>query len=304
MHRTEIAAFLNQKGGVGKTTSVVNIGSGLTILGKKILIVDLDPQGHLTRSLGIEANGLNKTIFDVLKGEAGPRESLVDIKLGARLSVNGRDSSLSLTVIPSRLDLADSAVELSRLPGAEYLLKKALEPVKNEYDHVLIDCPPSLGLLTTNALTAASKVFIPVQTEYLALDSLNNLKRKIEWVISRYNPELVIGGLIATRFDGRKVLNRTVVERLKERFGSLFFESMIRENIVLAEAPSFGKDIFSYRPRSFGAKDYLDLCLEIIDGSRAAEDFFTVERGGVISRQAPEEASVWQEVAHGGDSLD
>ena len=303
MHRTEIAAFLNQKGGVGKTTSVVNIGSGLTILGKKVLIVDLDPQGHLTRSLGIETNGFNKTIYDVLKGETSPRESMVDKKLGARLSVNGQDSSLSLTVIPSRLDLADSAVELSRLAGAEHLLKKAVETVKNDYDYILIDCPPSLGLLTTNALTAANKVYIPVQTEYLALDSLNDLKKKIEWVISRYNPELTIGGLIATRFDGRKVLNRTVVERLKERFGSLFLEAMIRENIVLAEAPSFGKDIFTYRPRSYGAKDYLDLCLEIIDGSRETEGLFTVERGGVISRQTPDAGSVWQEVAN-GDSMD
>ena len=299
MHRTEIAAFLNQKGGVGKTTSVVNIGSGLTILAKKVLIVDLDPQGHLTRSLGIESNGFNKTVYDVLKGEISPRESMVSKKLGARLSVNGRDSNLSLTVIPSRLDLADSAVGLSRLPGAEYLLKKALDEVKHDYDYVLIDCPPSLGLLTTNALTAASKVFIPVQTEYLALESLDDLKRKIEWVIARFNPDLEIGGLIATRFDGRKVLNRTVVERLKERFGSLFLATMIRENIVLAEAPSFGKDIFTYRPRSYGAKDYLDLCLEILDGHNTSQASLTVERSGVPAVQQSEEGSVWREIAQG-----
>ncbi len=299
MHRTEIAAFLNQKGGVGKTTSVVNIGSGLTILAKKVLIVDLDPQGHLTRSLGIESNGFNKTIYDVLKGEISPREAIVGKKLGARLSVNGRESGLSLTVIPSRLDLADSAVGLSRLPGAEYLLKKVLDEVRHDYDYVLIDCPPSLGLLTTNALTAANKVFIPVQTEYLALESLDDLKRKIEWVISRFNPDLEIGGFIATRFDGRKVLNRTVVERLKERFGSLFLETMIRENIVLAEAPSFGKDIFTYRPRSYGAKDYLDLCLEIIDGNNTARALLAGEQAGASSGQRPEEGSVRREIAHG-----
>lgn len=285
MHRTEIAAFLNQKGGVGKTTSVVNVGSGLTILGNNVLIVDLDPQGHLTTSLGIENKEINKTIYDVLRGGVEPQESLVKKKLGARLSMNGRDSTLYVTVVPSNLDLAGGELVLSHSPERELLLKKAIDEIKNDFDYVLIDCPPSLGLLTTNALAAANKVYIPVQTESLALESLNNLQKTIETVIDRYNPDLEIGGLIATRFDGRKNLNRTVVEALKERFGSLFLESMIRENIVLAEAPSVGKDIFTYRPRSYGAADYLNLCQEILDGRGPSDSFYTIERGGILSKQ-------------------
>jgi chromosome partitioning protein len=294
MRRTEIAAFLNQKGGVGKTTSVVNIGSGLTILGKNVLVIDLDPQGHLTSSIGIEPNKIKKTIYDVLRGETDARESLVEKELGARLSVNGRDSALSLAVIPSNVDMADAESMLSLLPDRDLLLKKAIEGISSDFDYILIDCPPSLGLLATNALAAANKVYIPVQAEYLALESIGNLQKKIESVIARLNPELEIGGLIATRYDGRKVLNKTVVERLKERFGALFLETMIRDNIVLAEAPRVGKDIFTYRPRSYGAEDYLNLSLEILDGAKATGARFTVERGGVIARQPGGEVSLPQ----------
>ncbi len=283
MRRTEIAAFLNQKGGVGKTTSVVNIGSGLTILGRNVLIVDLDPQGHLTSSLGIGEDEIDKTIYDVLRGEVDPRESLVKRELGARISINGRDSRLSLTVVPSSLDLAEAEIVLSLLPEREFLLREAIDIIKDDYDYILVDCPPSLGLLTINALAAVKKIFIPVQTEHLALESLGKLHQTVDSVKARLNPDLEIGGLIATRFDGRKVLNKTVVEKMKERFGSLFLESMIRENIVLAEAPSYGKDIFSYRPRSYGAEDYLNLCLEIMDGETTSDVRYTVERGGVIS---------------------
>jgi chromosome partitioning protein len=285
MHQTEIAAFLNQKGGVGKTTTVVNVGSGLAILGHNVLIIDLDPQGHLTSSLGIEENEINKTIYDVLRGGVDLQQSLVKKKLGARLSVNGHDTALHITVVPSNMDLAAGVLVLAHSPERELLLKRAVDDIKDSFDYVLIDCPPSLGLLTTNALASANKVYIPVQTESLALESLNNLQKTIETVIAQYNPDLEIGGLIATRFDGRKVLNRSVVETLKERFGSLFLESMIRENIVLAEAPSVGKDIFTYRPRSYGAADYLNLCQEILDGRGPSDSVYTIERGGIISKR-------------------
>jgi chromosome partitioning protein len=286
MQRAEVAAFLNQKGGVGKTTSVVNIGSGLTILGKKVLVVDLDPQAHLTGNFGIGQTDIHHTVFDVLRGDVDLNESLVERELGARFVINGRDTGLSVSVIPANLDLARAEVVLSRIPNPEYSLKLALAEHADEYDYILIDCPPSLGLLTTNALVAAKKVFIPVQTEYLALESLNNLKETIDSTITSLNPDLEIGGLIATRFDGRKNLNRTVVESLKEQYGSLLLETMIRENIVLAEAPSHGKDIFTYRPRSYGAEDYLNLCLEILDGNNQYDDTFTWERGRTTNTQS------------------
>jgi chromosome partitioning protein len=286
MHRTEIAAFLNQKGGVGKTTSVVNVGSGLTILGKNVLIVDLDPQGHLTGSLGIDNEQIKHTVYDVMCGEATAGDSFIKKELGARLSVNGRDSRLSLTVMPSNLHMAEAELVLAQKSDREYLLKNAISSIEEDFDYILFDCPPGLGLFTINALAAAHKVFIPVQTEYLALESLNNLQTMIESVTNRFNRNLEIGGLIATRFDGRKVINRAVVERLKERFGALFLESMIRENIVLAEGPERGKDIFTYRPRSYGAEDYLNLCHEILDGNHIAEEVLSVEPEEVIGRHS------------------
>jgi chromosome partitioning protein len=286
MRKAEIAAFLSQKGGVGKTTSVVNTGSGLTILGKKVLVVDLDPQAHLTSNFGIDAENIKHSIFDVLRGQAELHQSLLEQELGARFVIDGTDTSLSVTVAPANLELAGAEIFLSRLRKPEFALKRVLKSHEHNYDYILIDCPPSLGLLTKNALVASHKVYIPVQTEFLALESLSNLQKTIDTIIDNLNPTLEIGGMIATRFDGRKVLSRTVVERMKERYGSLLLESMIRENIVLAEAPGVGKDIFSYRPRSYGAHDYLNLCREIMDGNNYTDATITVERGRVITSHA------------------
>jgi len=285
MQRAETAAFLNQKGGVGKTTSVVNVGAGLAILGKKVLIVDLDPQGHLSGFLGIEANDFTYTIDHILRDEIHPREAVITKALSARLNVNGHDSQLSISVIPSNLEFARAETTLSHSAGKEFLLKNAVAKIDEEYDYILFDCPPSLGLIATNALAASQKVFIPVQTEFLALKSLEDLLQKIDTLITDLNLDLTIGGLIATRFDGRKVLSRMVVQTMKERFGALFLDRVIRENIVLAESPRFGKDIFSYRPRSFGAEDYLNLSLEIMGRISTADSLFSVERG-VITRNA------------------
>jgi chromosome partitioning protein len=285
MYRPEIAAFLNQKGGVGKTTSVVNIASGFTILGKKVLVIDLDPQANLTNNFGISENEIDQSIFEVLLGESALTQAVITKELGARFNINGHDSRLSVAVVPSHPDLARAEIELSRKNDPEHGLRKALENHGGDYDYVLIDCPPSLGLLTTNALVASNKVYIPVQTEYFALESLGSLQKTIESTIERFNPELEIGGLIATRFDGRKVLNRSVVESLRERYGALLLESMIRENIVLAEAPSHGKDIFTYRPRSYGAQDYLNLCREIMDGHPDSDTGIYVERGRVFANR-------------------
>jgi chromosome partitioning protein len=283
MSKAQTAAFLNQKGGVGKTTSVVNVGAGLTILGKRVLLVDLDPQGHLSSFLGIDADEINRTIYDVLRGFINPRDAIVTRTLNARLCINGRESRLSLSAIPSTIDIAEAETAFSEKADKEFLLKNAIANVADDFDYILFDCPPSLGTISINALSASHKVFIPVQTEFLALKSLEHLLKKIEFVITELNLDLLIGGLIATRFDGRKVLSRTVVQTLRERFGALLLETMIRENIVLAESPRYGKDIFSYRPRSYGAEDYLNLSLEILGRIAAADTLFTVKRGVITS---------------------
>jgi chromosome partitioning protein len=219
----------------------------------------------------------------VLRGEIHPREAMIKRNLRARLHVNGREFALAVTVIPSSLEFSEAEMILSSVPGRELLLRRAMAKIRGDFDYILLDCSPSLGLIAINALVAAQKVFIPVQTEHLALESLEKLLAKIEAVAAESNPELAIGGLIATRFDGRKVLNRMVVETLRERFGALLLDTMIRENIALAESPRYGMDIFSYRPRSFGSEDYLDLSLEIIGRIANADRLFSVERGVITS---------------------
>ena len=265
MHQSTAAAFLNHKGGVGKTTSVVNIGAALAILGNRVLLVDLDPQGHLTRFLGIDHAEVTRTIFDVLRGEVHPRDAVITRELKARLHIDGAEKVLSMSLIPATLEFADAELVLSRTSGREFLLKNTLAKLRDDYDYMLFDCPPSLGLVSTNALIAARTVFIPVQTEYLALESLEDLLKRIDTVSAGLNRGLEVGGIIATRFDGRKLLGRMVVETLRERFGALLLDTVVRDCISLAESPRFGKDIFSYRPRSFGAEDYLNLANEIMD---------------------------------------
>ena len=285
MHRTETAAFLNQKGGVGKTTSVVNTGAGLAILGKRVLIVDLDPQGHLTSFLGIESKEIDKTVTDFMRGYIDPRQAIIKRPLKARFCIDGEESTLSISVIPSSPGLVELEAFLFNSPDRESFLRKAVAKIGDNFDYILFDCSPSLGLVTVNALNAANKVFIPVQTEFLALKSLEQLIRRIEDVMVNLNNELVIGGLIATRFDGRKVLSRNVLESLREHYGALLLNTIIRENIVLAESPRFGKDIFSFRPRSNGAQDYLNLALEIMGRAAAAENLFSVERGVITGKR-------------------
>lgn len=292
MQRAETAAFLNHKGGVGKTTSVANIGAGLTILGKRVLLVDLDPQAHLTSFLGIGTEEIGGTVYDVMRGRASARESIVTKPLGARLYIDGRDSQLSLSLLPSSIDLAGAETALANTPERELLLNRTLARVAGDYDYILLDCPPSLGLIATNALVAATKVFIPIQTEHLALQSLESLLQRIESVMAELNQDLVIGGLIATRYDGRKVLSRAVVQTLRERYGVLLLDTMIRENIVLAESPQFGKDIFSYRPRSYGMEDYLNLSLEIMGRIAAADTLFSVERGVIKSNAGIDDSMI------------
>lgn len=228
----------------------MNIGSGLTRLNKKVLLIDLDPQAHLTYSLGIMAHELKQSIYDLLKDNAPVEAVLIE-------------KNKRLKVIPSNLNLAGAEIEFINLPGREYLLQEALKDLR-DFDYILIDAPPSLGLLTINALVYAQEIFIPLQTEFLALQGLSKLLETVEVVKKRLNKNLEITGIIATRFDQRKILNREVLEKIKNHFGNKVFKTVIRENITLAEAPSFGKDIFEYKKNSHGAQDYLNLCREIL----------------------------------------
>ena len=247
-----IISLLNHKGGVGKTTSAINIGAGLVELGKKVLLLDLDPQANLTLSLGIPRQ--KYTIYEALRGES----ELVPYNVKENLDV-----------ITSTLDLSGAEMELINEAGREFIMRELFEPVKEEYDYIIIDCPPSLGLLTLNALTSSHYVYIPLQTEFLAMQGLTKIKQIIDKVRFRLNKKLSIGGVIATMYDSRKVLNRDVVETIKKYFGDRVFNTLIRDNVALAEAPAQRKDIFDYNKSSNGAKDYLALCKEIVE--RTAE---------------------------------
>lgn len=253
----KIIAFANQKGGVGKTTSVLNCGAALANSGKNVLLVDMDPQAHLTMGLGMDANELDHTIYELLKKESKLKECLI------RFNQIQKDFSL----LPSSIRLSGAESEFSALPGREYLLKDSFAELKEPFDYVLLDCPPSLGILTINAFVAASEVYIPLQCEFLALHGMHNLLQVISIVKERLNPELEITGIIGTMFDGRKSLNKEVLAKIEEHFGDKLFKTLIRGNVSLAEAPSYGLDIFNYKPNSVGARDYLNLSEEIMKRS-------------------------------------
>ena len=243
----KIISLLNHKGGVGKTTSAINIGAGLVELGKRVLLIDLDPQANLSLSLGIPRQP--NTIYEALRGESELEPFTI------------REN---LDVVMSTLDLSGAEMELINEAGREYILKELFEPIKDDYDFIIIDCPPSLGLLTLNALGASDYVYIPLQTQFLALQGLAKIKQVIDKVKFRLNKNLEIGGVIATMYDSRKILNRDVVETIKKYFGEKVFDTLIRDNVSLAEAPSQRQDIFNYSRSSIGAQDYMNLCQEIL----------------------------------------
>jgi chromosome partitioning protein len=244
---SKVISISNHKGGVGKTTSAINIGAGLNKLGKNILLIDLDPQANLSQSLGIIDQESN--IYGAIRGQ---------YKLQPIQVIKGLD------IIPSTLDLSGAEVELSGEAGREYILRELIEPIRASYDYILIDSPPSLGLLTINSFTASDEVFIPLQAQYLALQGLTKLMEVIDKIKKRLNKELRVGGVIVTQYDKRKVLNRDVVDTIRGHFKSEVFKTMIRDNVALAEAPAQGVDIFRYQAKSYGAEDYLALSKEIL----------------------------------------
>jgi chromosome partitioning protein len=244
----KVISLLNHKGGVGKTTSAINIGAALVEMGKKVLLVDLDPQANLTLSLGLPRERV--TIYESLRGES----ELLPISVKPNFDV-----------VISSLDLSGAEMELINEAGREYILRELFEPIVGDYDFVLIDCPPSLGLLTLNALTSSHFIIIPLQTEFLALQGLTKIKQVVDKVKVRLNKQIEILGVMATMYDSRKILNRDVVDTIKKFFGKRVFQTMIRDNVALAEAPSKRLDIFEYNRNSLGAQDYLALSREVLE---------------------------------------
>lgn len=247
---SRIIAISNHKGGVGKTTSTINIGGGLAQLNKKVLLIDFDPQANLTDGLGQEIKDTDFSVYHLLKGEASFEEIVIKI-------------NENLSILPSNLILAKFEREFARVDTNVYVLKDCLSKV-NDFDFILIDCPPSLGVLTMNALAAAQDVIIPLQPEYFSLKGIHKLLDAIEYVKKKINTSINVLGVIGTKVNNRISLHKEVLEKIRENLGEKTFNSIIRENISLAEASSYGKTIFEYQPNCHGASDYMNLCLEIL----------------------------------------
>jgi chromosome partitioning protein len=251
-HPARITAMANQKGGVGKTTTTINLGAALAETGERILLVDMDPQGSLGVGLGIEPHGLDVTIYNLLMQDgATPDDALVETRV------------TDLHLLPANIDLAAAELLLVQEVAREQALQRVLDRLRYRYDRILIDCPPSLGLLTINGLTAADGVIVPLECEYFALRGMSLLMQTLERVRDRLNPRLELEGIIATMFDTRTLHTREVLERVRDAFGDVVFDTIVTKTIRFAEAPVAGEPILTYAPRSRGADAYRELAMEV-----------------------------------------
>lgn len=248
-----ILTIVNQKGGVGKTTTAINLGASLALAEKDILVIDTDPQGNLTSGLGIDRQSLKGSLYDIYIERAFLRDIILPTQIN------------HLFIAPSTVDLLGVEVELVGKNGREFLLREAISSIKDHYQYILIDCPPSLGLLTLNALVAATGVIIPVQCEYYALEGLSLLMQTLSMVRSSFNPTLEIEGILLTMFDPRNALSHQVEAEVRKHFRDLVYESVIPRNVALAEAPSHGKPVMLYDIKSKGAQSYIELAKEILN---------------------------------------
>lgn len=248
----KIIAIANQKGGVGKTTTSINLSACLAEKGKKVLVIDTDPQGNTTSGFGIDKNNLDDTIYELILGECSINDCLI------------KNVIENISVVPSNVNLAAAEIELIGIDKKEYILKREVEYIKNEYDFIVIDCPPSLNMLTINAMTTADSVLVPIQCEYYALEGLSQLIHTINLVKERLNPDLEMEGVVFTMYDSRTNLSTQVVENVKQNLNQKIYNTLIPRNIRLAEAPSHGMPISQYEPKSAGAEAYMLLAEEII----------------------------------------
>ena len=248
----KIVAVANQKGGVGKSTTAINLSSCLGEMGQKVLTIDMDPQGNTTSGMGVEKNEVENTIYELLLGEADVKKTIV------------KDVVENLDLIPSNINLSGAEIELVDLEDKEFILKKITDKLRRKYDYIIMDCPPSLSMLTINALTAATSVLVPIQCEYYALEGLSQLMHTIELVQERLNPELEMEGVVFTMYDARTNLSLQVVENVKDSLDQNIYKTIIPRNVRLAEAPSYGMPINYYDKRSTGAESYRLLADEVI----------------------------------------
>ena len=248
----KVIAIENQKGGVGKTTTSINLSASLSSKGKKVLVIDADPQGNTTSGFGVEKNDLENTIYELMLSECSIKECILNNVIP------------DVSIIPSNVNLAAAEIELIGIDRKEFILKREVEWIKESYDYIIIDCPPSLNLLTLNAMTTADSVLVPIQCEYYALEGLSQLIHTINLVKERLNPDLEMEGVVFTMYDSRTNLSSQVVENVKDHLKQRVFSTMIPRNIRLAEAPSYGMPIHMYDSKSAGAEAYMQLANEII----------------------------------------
>jgi len=251
-----IISLANQKGGVGKTTSAINLSASLATLGKRVLLIDADPQANASSGLNVDIKQIKSSIYECLINHIDPHTAIVKTDID------------NLSVLPSHIDLVGAEIEMLNMVSRETIMKELLAPLRDEYDYILIDCSPSLGLITINSLTASDSVIIPVQCEYFALEGISKLLNTIKIIKSKLNPALRIEGFLLTMYDNRLRLANQVYDEVKKHFGNLVFSTVIYRNVRLSEAPSHGMPIITYDPVSKGAQNYIDLANELIERTK------------------------------------